>query len=230
MCDDITLTDHGPWRRLIIHDQGKDVSHLSYAPQPVRLGPAAAVRMAGIGGVGTDPTYRRQGLARRVFARSLEEMRAEGYACAGLYTGADIIAHRLYRQFGFVDTVVAQAAAKLLNPPQFLRARLADLLRGDHLPEEVRTWRAHLQMHLLEHPPTFLRISHQEVELLPQPPARVDLTVALSTRTLLGLVWDHLTIDYAASARLIEWQGEEAHWRTLAAAFAAHHKILLEGD
>ncbi len=125
------------WRRVALYEGDQDISHLGYAPMPMCMGPVARLRMAGIGGVGTDPAYRRQGLARQVFARSLEEMRTEGYASVGLYTGTQIVAHRLYRQFGFVDILPGQAAAKLLDPAQFVRTSFADLLRGDDLPEEV---------------------------------------------------------------------------------------------
>jgi predicted acetyltransferase len=225
---DIRVTG-SEWRRVALHEDEKDVSHLGYSPMPMRMGPAAQVRMAGLGGVGTDPAYRRRGLARKVFARSLEEMRSEGYASVGLYTGTQIVAHRLYRQFGFVDVLRAQAAAKVLNPAQFVCNTLAELLKGD-LPEEVRTWRANVEVHLLEHRPIFLRISHQEVESRTRRPAHVDLTVSLHAATFTKLVWDYLTIDEAEDARLVEWQGEESHWLTLRALFRAQHEILFEGD
>ncbi len=218
------------WRRVALFDGDKDVSHLGYAPMPIRLGSVATLRMAGIGGVGTDPAYRRRGLARKVFARSLEEIRAEGYPSVGLYTGTQIVAHRLYRQFGFINVLRAQAAAKLLDPAKFVRNALAELLRDDDLPEEIRAWRLHLQVQLFEHSPIFLRISHQEIEAVSDPPAREDLTISLHAATFLNLFWDYVTIDEAETARLITWQGEESHWLILRALLRAQHEILFEGD
>jgi len=225
-----SVSRRGEWRRVAVRHDGQDISHLGYAPKPIRVGAAGEVRLAGIGGVTTERERRREGHARRVFARSLEEMRAEGYRAVALYTGTDIVAHRLYRKFGFVDTQQLAAATKLLDPARCLCSGLARLLQGDDLPEELRDWRCSLRVDLSGGDPLFLVIDGQTVEVLPRKPRRTDLALTLSRSTFLGLCFDRVTLDYAAAANLVQWQGQPEHWQRLSAVFALRHQVIREGD
>ncbi len=216
----IRIIARGEWKRVVAEYGARDVSHLSYAPKPMRLGPAATLRMAGIVGVGTEPEQRRAGLARRVFAAAMEDLRASGYSCAGLYTETNLVAHRLYRRFGFVDTLVTTAAVKLVDPAQYVVARLAERLRAH---PDLETWRCLLQLDL---PPYFpdgpltLLLAGGEVSVLTRPPKQVDLAVSMRALTFFALCRNLLTMEFAEASRQVQWQGEEAHWRRLASAFA----------
>jgi hypothetical protein len=74
----------------------KRVSWLSIIPFTIRIG-AAAVRMDGIGGVGTDAHYRHRGYSRRVLEAAIEHMRAGDGALSMLYGIPDF-----YPKFGYV--------------------------------------------------------------------------------------------------------------------------------
>jgi hypothetical protein len=195
---------------------------------PVRVGGTATLRMAGVGGVGTEPAYRRAGLAGRVYARTMEEIHADGYSCVGLYTGTQIVAHRLYRRFGFVDVMRARAAAKLLDPVAFAEARFADLVRSN-TPPELASLRSHLRLDLPHSAPIHLHLNQGEVTRVAAPPQESELTLRLSEATLLQLFRNSLPIGYAEAAGLVRWEGKEEHWRLLAAAFAARHQVIHEG-
>ncbi len=99
----IRVKKRGDWTRVFAEESGRDVSHVSYRARPVRLGREGILRMAAIGGVGTDPEFRRRGLARQGFTRVMGGIHSEGDSCVGLHTSSKIIAHRLYGRFGFGD-------------------------------------------------------------------------------------------------------------------------------
>lgn len=223
----IRVIAHRNWQRVVAEDQGRDVSHLGFAAMPMRVGPAGQLSMAGIGGVGTEPEYRQAGLARRVFARAMEEIREAGYSCAGLYTGTDIVAHRLYRRFGFADVLVPTVATKVLDPGQFVLNRLTALLRG---VEELEGWRCVLEVRLVPHDPIFLRLAGGEARLLEARPQRVDLALTVSGATLGQILWSAMSIDFAEAAKLVQWEGEETHWRRLARAIEARREVIKEGQ
>jgi len=226
---EIRVIQQRRWLRVVAEDQGRDVSHLSLSPMPVRVGPAGQLSMAGLAGVATEPGYRRKGLAHRVFDRAMGEIGAAGYSCVGLYTGADIVAHRLYRRYGFVDTLVSTVATKVLDPGQYVVNRLSVLFRGDVAPE-LGSWRCTMQVHLLSHDPVLVRIDRGEVRLLDSPPERVDLSLTMSGATLGQLFWSVLSADFAEAAKLVQWEGEEAQWRRLAAAIEARREVIKEGS
>ena len=226
---EIRLIARRRWLHVVAEDQGRDVSHLSLSPMPVRVGPAGQLSMAGLAGVATEPEYRRGGLAHRVFDCALEEVKTSGYSCVGLYTGADIVAHRLYRRHGFVDTFAPMVATKVLDPGQYVVNRLSALFRGDVAPE-LRSWRCTLQVRLLPHDPVFVRIDQGEVRLLDSPPKRLDLSLTVSAATLGQLFWSVLSADFAEAAKLVQWEGDEAHWHRLATAIEARREVIKEGS
>ena len=216
-------------QRVVAEEQGRDVSHLSFAPMPVRVGQAGELSMAGIAGVATEPEYRRAGLARRVLDRAMEEIGEAGYSCVGLFTGTDIVAHRLYRRFGFVDTFVPTVAVKVLDPGRYVVNRLASLFRGEGA-EELEGWRCTLEVRLTPHDPVWVRIECGEARLLEGRPERVDLSLTVSGVTLGQLFWSITSAEFVEAAKLVEWEGEESHWRRLAAAIEARREVIKEGQ
>jgi predicted N-acetyltransferase YhbS len=74
---------------------GKIVSHVQVFPKLIRVG-KAYVWMGGVGGVATDPEYRRRGLASRLMRKSLEYMNDEGLETSLLFGDPEY-----YRRFGY---------------------------------------------------------------------------------------------------------------------------------
>jgi len=74
---------------------GKIVSHVQVFPKLIKVG-EANVWMGGIGGVVTDPEYRRMGLASRLMWKSLEYMKDEGLETSLLFGDSSY-----YRRFGY---------------------------------------------------------------------------------------------------------------------------------
>lgn len=219
------------WTRVYTEVEGADVSHLGYSSQPVRVGPAATLSMAGIGGVGTEPAYRRLGLARQVYARAMEEIRKDGFGSVGLYTGTENVAHRLYRRFGFVDTLIPRMGAKLIAPEQALVKLLSALLQGEELDPELEAWRCTLQVRVRPHEPVSVRIEQTAVRLLPSPPAEIGLSLAMSSATFLqlGANMGRFNLDFAETARQVQWQGDPEHWHLLRRAIGAQYRVIRQG-
>ncbi len=220
---EIKVSAHGRWVRVFAEVEGREVSHLSYAPQPVRVGPAGEISMAGIAGVGTEPDYRQLGLARRVYQRAMEEVRAGGYGSVGLFTGTSNVAHRLYRRFGFVDTAVPTVAVKLLDPAECVRQAVALLLEE----RELADWRCTLCVELSSHAPVFVRVASAQAKLLPAAPAPVDLTLTMTTAALTRLCGADVTL--AEASRELRWRGSREHWETLRHVLVARYPVVWEG-
>ena len=85
--------------RHVLYLDGRDVSRQSTMSYTVRIG-AAAYRMAGVAGVGTEPEFRRRGYARRVLDHSLQWMNARGYDISMLFGIPDF-----YNKAGYVTSV-----------------------------------------------------------------------------------------------------------------------------
>ena len=68
--------------------------------------------------VHTTPKYRRKGLARWAFGASMSHELVRRYACISLHTGTDNDAHRMYRNFGFVDGLSTREFTKALRDEQ----------------------------------------------------------------------------------------------------------------
>jgi len=60
------------------------------------------VWMGGIAGVGTDPKYRRMGIAKACMDRANMLILEKGYNCGGVSTGSRNVARRLYMRSGYV--------------------------------------------------------------------------------------------------------------------------------
>ena len=115
--------------RVAIEKDGRDVSGLHLGRREFQVGRGAYVSMGTIGGVSTRREYRGQGLSSAVMARTLAEMRQRGLASTGLYTGTRIVAHRLYRRFGYVDVFIPNMRTLILNMRAFLKRQARSWLR-----------------------------------------------------------------------------------------------------
>jgi len=228
---EVRSSTRGVWTRVYIESDGREVSHLGYAPFAFPVGRHAAVRMAGIGGVGTDPAFRRRGFAHRILSRAMEDIKSAGYSCVGLYTGSDIVAHRLYRRFGFVDIVTHRPAVKLLDPAAFLMHRLRRALAEarERIPD-ITDWHCTLSIDLLDGLSVHLRIEAGSVEATGTPLPRSDLTLAAPRAVLLQVWMGGMSIRFAETGGLLRWQGAPEHWRRLSTVIAAQHCMVNEGS
>jgi predicted N-acetyltransferase YhbS len=228
---EVKSVTRGRWTRVFIAQDGKDVSHLNIVPRPFHVGPAVQVRMAGIAGVATQPEYRRRGYARRVFSQAMQQIRQQGYSCAGLYTGADIVAHRLYRRFGFVDVLVHRYPVKVLDMPALVARRLAGALRqAAQRTPALSEWRCLLAIELPGERIFHLHIESAEVRVLPQKPRKCDLTVTASRAALLRLCLGAMTIPFAQAAGMFRWRGDDRHWQTLLTVLGSPRSVINEGE
>ncbi len=226
---EVKVVKRGRWTRVFVEADGRDVSHLNYGPVAFGLGARAPLGMAGIGGVGTNPQYRRRGFARQVFARAMEAMAEEGYSCVGLHTGTDIVAHRLYRRFGFVDILVQEPAVKLLDPAAFLARGLTSCLsRAAGKVPEFADWRCDLAVRAVGHPEVNLRIEAGCAEVAPSA-ARADLTLTAARDALVRLWMGMLTPQFAEAGGFVRWEGEAEHWRRLKTALGSVHQVVNDG-
>jgi len=221
----IRVAERDGAKRVYADLEGKDVSRVYILPRRVRMGPAGEVLMAGIGGVGTQREHRRKGLARRVFTRVMQEIGRDGYSCSGLFTGTAIVAHRLYRQFGYVDIAVQRNPRKLLNPKAVVLRGIAELAKG----EEFADWSSLLAVNLKGCPPVFLRLERGTAKALRRSPRWVNLSLSSTPLTFGLLMWGRLPLTYAAAAGLLEWEGEPETWQRLARALARKRPGIWEG-
>ncbi len=207
------------WTYVFAEDNGKDVSHLGYGDARLQVGRAASMRMATIGGVATDKNHRRQGLAQKVFARALEEMRRERFPTVGLYTSRSIVAHRLYRRFGFVDVWRQQPLIKLLNHPLRVQRVFASLVRQT---PELQNRRLHLSLKLDPPAPINLRIEGNEVTILSRVPKKVDLFLKMSDMTFMQLCEGEFGLEQAHLAKLVYFSGEATVFELLKRIITGH--------
>jgi GNAT superfamily N-acetyltransferase len=80
------------------------------------------VRMAGIGGVGTNEAYRSRGIASRMMEEAVRFALDRGYRCSGISTNLGNVARRLYARAGYTT---------LFRPGWFCKR----LVGGERIPD-----------------------------------------------------------------------------------------------
>ena len=85
------------------------------------------VPMGGIGGVGTQEAFRKQGVAGRMMTQAVAYSKAAGYACGGVSTGTANVARRLYSRAGYAYVFSIQ---RFVRTP---RSPAADLPADTHI-------------------------------------------------------------------------------------------------
>jgi predicted N-acetyltransferase YhbS len=85
-----------PEHAILAEEDGRIVSHVRIFQRPVRVG-SATVTHGGIGGVATDPEYRKRGLASECMKAAFRYMHERGYGLSILFTGL----HDFYRKLGW---------------------------------------------------------------------------------------------------------------------------------
>lgn len=93
---------------------GKIVSHVWVAERPVFFRGKVVLPMGGIGGVGTLPEYRRQGLATLLLKDAIASMERKGYAISMLFTGIN----PFYARLGWADFPEWQFRLRVRRVPE----------------------------------------------------------------------------------------------------------------
>jgi predicted GNAT family N-acyltransferase len=205
--------------RVAIEKDGRDVSGLHLGRREFQVGRGAYVSMGTIGGVSTPRQFRGQGLSSAVMARTVEEMRARGLATTGLYTGTRIVAHRLYRRFGYVDIFIPHLRTLILNMPAFLKRQARSWLRrAEGTPAGARAaarLRGTVVFDLGADGCYSLRLDGGDVSLRTGRSRAAQLTLSLSQSALVSLF--ARTVSSAELLRQGELQvsGSKALWRRL---------------
>lgn len=212
----IKLKIRGRVKKPYAEVDGKEASRVYIVPQDVKVGPAGQVQMAGIGGVGTEPEFRSRGLARRVYERTMREIKKDRYSCSGLFTGTVIVAHRMYRQFGYVDAAVFHTPMKVVNPKGFVERTISQWARNPALAD----WRGLMTVHLPPSSPVRLRLDAGKVTAA-RGQSEADFTLVTSGATFASLSWSGTTPEYAETAGLLKWQGSAEVWGRILKALAA---------
>jgi len=218
----IKVAKHDGGTHVYAEVDGKDASRVYIGRKQIRVGPASEIRMAGIGGVGTEPAMRGRGIARRVYERTMREVHQQRYSCTGLFTGTTIVAHRLYRDFGYVDIKVFAQPGKLLDPAAFVAKVIAGLAKRRSLSD----WRGTITVKLREHRPVRLRLEAGAVKTLSRAPSTTDLSITVSSMAFAALSWGGTTPEYLLTTRELEWQGSEDAWECLRQALSANRPCI----
>lgn len=226
---EIKTRQRGTWRRVYAEVDESDVSHVSYGPHRFPLGPKGEVRMAGIAGVGTEPEFRRKGLARRVFQRTMDDVKGAGYSCAGLFTSTSIVAHRMYRRFGYVDVAPNRPWVKLLDPARACSKALSGMLRDERVAEHLSRWQCAVELSLSPHPAVYAKIQDGRVKMLSRRPRAIDVSVKVSATTFMLLREGRISVEYAQAARLLSCEGEAESCERLMQAFGSAHRVVRGG-
>jgi len=205
--------------RVAVEVAGQEVSGLGLGRRDFQVAKRAYVSMGTIGGVGTRPAHRGQGLSSAVMARTIEEMQKRDLATSGLYTGTRIVAHRLYRRFGYVDVFIPHMRTLILDVGAYLRRQVRHwLARAQRTPEGARRvgrLRATVVLDLTDADPYTLKVDGAKVSVRKGRARRPDLTVTLSQAALASIF--QRTVGTGELLRLGELQvtGSKPLWRRL---------------
>ncbi len=121
----------------VVEVDGHVVSYLEIFPKEMYIG-RALVRMAGIGGVCTDPAHRKKGYNRLLWQDTLEFMRKDGYDISILYGIPNY-----YHKYGY-DVVMADYYVTMSPPdhPGGWSALTASAIRKNDLPALCKLYNA----------------------------------------------------------------------------------------
>lgn len=205
--------------RVAVEVDGRQVSGLGLGRRDFQVGPGTYLSMGSIGGVSTRPEYRSRGLSSAVMARTIEEMKARRLATSGLYTGTRIVAHRLYRRFGFVDVFIPHMRTLILQPRDYLRRQARHwLTRAQSTPEgaqRVARLRATVVFDLTDSGPLTLRLRAGEVSVRRGRSRRADLTLTLDEAALASIFQRTVSTEELLRLGRLQVRGSRGLWRRL---------------
>ncbi len=205
--------------RVAVEVDGEQVSGLHLGRREFQVGPNTHLSMGTIGGVSTRPGYRGQGLSSAVMKRTVEEMRKRGLATSGLYTGTRIVAHRLYRRFGYADVFIPHMRTLILDVGKYLRRQARQwLTRAETTPQGARAvagLQAAVVFELTDAGAYTLRLRGGKASVRKGRARRPDLVLTLSTAALASVFGRTVSTTELLRAGELGVSGSKALWRQL---------------
>jgi len=205
--------------QIAVVQDGRRVSGLHLGCRDFQLARGTYVSMGTIGGVSTSRTHRGKGLSSVVMAKTIEEMRERGLATSGLYTGTRIVAHRLYRRYGYVDVFIPHMRTLVLDVGAYLRRhvrRWLDRAEGTESGrEKVAGLRGVVLFDLDEAGRYTLRLERGKPTLRKSGTRRPGLTVKLTLAALASIYQRTVSTEELLRSGDIELAGSRALWRRL---------------
>lgn len=205
--------------RVAIEKDGQQPSGLHLGYRDFQVGGRTYVSMGTIGGVSTRPGYRGRGLSSAVMGRTVEEMRKRALATSGLYTGTRIVAHRLYRRYGYVDVFIPHMRTLVLDVGAYLRRQVRSwLARAERTPEgarRVERLRGAVVVDLSDAQAYTLRLNRGRVSVRKGCARGADLTVRLSLAALVSIFLRTVSTEELLRSIELQVTGSKALWRRL---------------
>jgi putative sterol carrier protein len=124
-----------------------------------------------------------------------------------------------------VDITRQQRARRLLDPRRFIHQRFAAMVGEE---ADLQTRRPVVRVELPDHDPVHLRLQEGGVQIVEGQASHVDLTLAMSSSTLLGLSNGDFDLRYAVAAKAVHWGGDAETYHLLADLIAARQRLMSE--
>jgi len=105
-------------RRSLATVGGEQIGQVGVPDIPFHWGHGTFIALAGIGGVGTDSRFRRQGVASRLMAEAVRFARENGYGASAVSTGSRNVACRLYSKAGYVHLFSMHGFTRRIEAPE----------------------------------------------------------------------------------------------------------------
>jgi len=205
--------------RVALEKDGRQVSGLHLGLREFQVGRRTYLSMGAIGGVSTRRGYRGRGLSSAVMGRTVEEMRKRGLATSGLYAGTRIVAHRLYRRFGYVDLFIPHMRTLILDLGAYLRRQARHwLARAESTPEgarRVEQLRAVVVFDLSDAQAHTLRLTGGQASVRKGRARRADLILTSGLAALASIFARTVSADELLRTGELQVTGSKSVWRRL---------------
>jgi len=140
-------------------------------------------------------------------------------ATSGLYTGTRIVAHRLYRRFGYVDVFIPHMRTLILDVGAYLRRQARSwLTRAERTPEgarRVERLRATIVFDFRDAQACTLRLVGGRVSVRRGRARTPDLTVSVSLAALASIFQRTASTDELLRSAQLQVTGSKALWGRL---------------
>lgn len=175
---------------------GEIVSHIDVEFKSLHFGEGVYLRTGGIGGVCTCSECRRKGIMTDMMQQMLDYIKNADASNSTLFTGSRLPAHRIYERYGFCDVQTWPAYVKILDYAYVFRRWLRDLNRTIKVSKiaqrNLQGWNRVIYLELRETGLQTLRVRNGHFQRLIKSVNSVDLEIASSWETLLGIMWGGL--------------------------------------
>ena len=220
--------------RVAVEKDGQQVSGLHLGRRDFQVARDTYLSMGTIGGVSTRPGHRGQGLSSAVMGRTVEEMRKRGLATSGLYTGTRIVAHRLYRRYGFVDVFIPHMRTLILDVGAYLRRQAHQwLARAERSPagaDAVSRLEGTVLFDLTDADPYAVTVKGGKVSVRKGRARKRDLTLTMSLAALASIFQRTASTEELLRMGELQVTGSKVLWRWLQGTVFPHWETPIEQE